>query len=240
MKRVKMLALSLALIFTGAVASQAQSVDEIVNRHLAAMGGADKLNSIKSLYIEGNMEIQGMEIPIKQWIIQNKALRLEMDVMGTSNIQVVKPTTGWMQMPVSNVPDPTDMEPEQVKTAAKQLDISGDLTNYAAKGSKVELKGKETLDGVDTYHLVMTDKDGKKQDLFLDAKTYYIVKKVMTAEQQGQEMTIETLISDYRKGDDGFISAHAIEQPLTGMKMTFSKVNYNVDVDNKLFDKPTN
>jgi len=33
--------------------SQAQSVDEIVNKYIDAMGGKEKLNSIKSLYMEG-------------------------------------------------------------------------------------------------------------------------------------------------------------------------------------------
>ena len=40
---------------------QAQSVDDIINKYVEARGGKEKLNAIKSLYMEGSREMMGNE-----------------------------------------------------------------------------------------------------------------------------------------------------------------------------------
>ena len=54
--------LILALIFS--VTVKAQSVDEIVAHHIDAMGGAKKLSSLKSVIMQGTIEVgPGMKAP---------------------------------------------------------------------------------------------------------------------------------------------------------------------------------
>ena len=53
----------------------AQTVDEVINKHIEAMGGAEKLKSLKSLYMEGVAVMQnGNEIISKIYKVQDKLL----------------------------------------------------------------------------------------------------------------------------------------------------------------------
>ncbi|MEO6328552.1 MAG: hypothetical protein ABIO55_06460, partial [Ginsengibacter sp.] len=54
---------------------QAQSVGEIINKHAEARGGKDKLNAIKSVYMEGIRQMMGNEITIKVTRVQGKLFR---------------------------------------------------------------------------------------------------------------------------------------------------------------------
>ena len=42
---------------------QAQTVDEIIARHIDAIGGKEKLGQVKSLYIENTMDVMGNQAP---------------------------------------------------------------------------------------------------------------------------------------------------------------------------------
>ena len=51
---------------------QSHSVDEIIRKYLDARGGKQKLNAIRSVYMEGSRIIMGTQIPVKVTIVQNK------------------------------------------------------------------------------------------------------------------------------------------------------------------------
>ena len=50
----------------GFMKTQAQTADEIVNKWVVAMGGKDKLSSIKTLYTEGELNIMSNTAPNAQ------------------------------------------------------------------------------------------------------------------------------------------------------------------------------
>ncbi|WP_020596095.1 LolA family protein [Spirosoma panaciterrae] len=235
MKTNKFLALGFALCLSGL--AQAQTVDELVDKHVAALGGMDKLNNVKTLYIERSMAINGMEIPSKSTIVVGKSMRTETSVMGNSMIQVVDGSTGWMVRPamMGGTGDPEDMPADQLKSSKGQLDPFGALVNYKAKENKIELVGKEKVDGKDAYHLKVTTKEGQTVDEFLDATTY-LVNKVKMA-MNGQ--TAEISFSDY-KDKDGIKFANTMEMASPQGALTFSteKITVNGPVDESIFKKP--
>lgn len=68
----------LLLCLVAAPAIHAQTVDEIVDKYVAALGGKDKLKSIRSVYQEGVAVMQnGTEIDSKLWKVQGKLFRNE-------------------------------------------------------------------------------------------------------------------------------------------------------------------
>ncbi|WP_080054370.1 LolA family protein [Spirosoma aerolatum] len=235
MKTNKFLVLGFALCLSGF--AQAQTVDELVDKHVAALGGLDKLSNVKTLYIERSMAINGMEIPSKSTIVVGKSMRTETSVMGNSMIQVVDGTTGWMVRPamMGGTGDPEEMPADQLKSSKGQLDPFGALVNYKTKGNQVELIGKEKVDGKDAYHLKVTTKEGQTVDEFLDANTY-LVNKVKMA-MNGQ--TAEIAFSDY-KDKDGIKFANTMEMasPQGALTFTTEKITVNGPVDENIFKKP--
>ncbi|RIV23756.1 outer membrane lipoprotein-sorting protein [Fibrisoma montanum] len=216
----------------------AQTVDEIVDKHVAALGGMDKLNGVKTLTIERSLAIQGgMEIPNKTVMVVGKSMRSESTVMGNSMIQVVDGSTGWMIRPamMGGTGDPEDLPADQLKQQAGQLDPFGGLVDYKNKGNKVELVGKEKVDGKDAYHLKVTTKENQVIDQFLDANTY-LLSKIKTS-MNGQPGEIS--FSDY-KDTDGikFAKTTDIVSPQGQVTLTTEKVTINGPVDESVFKKP--
>ncbi|CAN5378191.1 hypothetical protein BH09BAC4_BH09BAC4_34590 [soil metagenome] len=226
-----------AIAFVTSVSAYAQTVDEIVDKHVAAMGGLDKLKGVTSLVTERSLSVQGMEIPTKTTILVGKAMRTESSVMGNSMIQVVDGTTGWMIRPamMQGTGEPEEMPADQLKQQMGQLDPFGALVNYKDKGNKVELVGKEKVDKADAYHLKVTTKDGQVMDEYIDATTN-LVSKVKTT-MNGQEGEIS--FSDY-KAVDGipFANTLDISSPQGALTMVTTKITVNPKVDETIFKKP--
>jgi len=232
-------ALTLSLALTGAAfGTQAQTVDDVVNKYVQALGGADKMRSMQSSVAEGTMTLQGMDIPLKVSTIHKKGVRVEFDVMGTNNITVMTPTSGWMLMPINNQTEPVDADAASVKEAAIDMDLTGELLDYKAKGNQVKLAGKETQEGQELYKISLTRKDGSGSDYFLDANSYHVAKRVTKKSVQGQEVEVTELFSNYKKSAEGFVYAETTEQMPLGMKMNFSKMQINSGVDEKILEKP--
>jgi len=228
---------SLAILFLSAGA-YAQTVDEIVDKHVAALGGMDKIKSVNTLVTERSLAVQGMEIPTKTTVVIGKSLRNESTVMGNSMIQVVDDSKGWMirSTQMGGTGEPEDMPADQLKQQMGTLDPFGGLVNYKEKGNKVELVGKEKLDKNDVYHMKVTTKDGMSYDEYLDGNTFLVSKVKMV--MNGQEGEIE--FSDYKETDGiKFPSAMDVSNAQMGT-MTFitNKISVNTPVDSNIFKRP--
>ncbi len=219
------------------VSTFAQTVDEIVDKHVAALGGLDKLKSITSISTERSLAVQGMEIPSQTVLLVNKAVRSESTVMGNSMVQVFDGTSGWMIRPtmMGGTGEPEDMPADQLKQQKGQLDPFGPLVDYKQKGNKVELVGKEKVDKKDNYHLKVTTPTGDVLDEYIDANTYLLTKTKATA--NGQE--IEINFSEYKEVE-GVKFAYTMDMTTQMGNLTFitSKIKLNGPVDENIFKKP--
>ena len=236
MKINKLLAATLAVCIS--FGAYAQTVDEIIDKHVTALGGVDKLSSVKTVVTEQSLAVQGMDIPMVTTIVVGKSLRSEMSVMGNSVVTVIDGTSGWMIRPamMQGTGEPEELPAEQLKQQIGQLSPFGSLVNHKTNGGTVELIGKEQIDKKDVFHLKMTTKEGQVVEQYLDAATY-LMSRVKTS-ANGQEGEIN--FSDYKE-TDGVKFATSME--IVGGQMgsiTFitNKVTVNAPVDEAIFKKP--
>ncbi|MCF2499277.1 outer membrane lipoprotein-sorting protein [Dyadobacter chenhuakuii] len=216
----------------------AQTVDEIVDKHVAALGGMDKIKAVNTVITERSLAVQGMEIPTKTILVVGKSLRNESTIMGNSMVQVVDDSKGWMIRPaqMGGTGEPEDMPADQLKQQIASLDPFGGLVNYKEKGNKVELVGKEKLDKKDVYHLKVTSKEGTSMDEYLDAETFLVSK--VKVDMNGQSGEIE--LSDYKEVEGvKFPNTMDITNAQMGtMSFITNKVSVNTPVDSAVFKKP--
>ena len=119
------------------------------------------------------------------------------------------------------------------------MDIGSDLFNYKAKGSKIELAGRETVEGVNTYKLKLENKDGKITSYFIDPSTHYIIKQESTNNVNGENVTAVSTFSNYKKTDIGLVVPHTtITKQGFEMTITLNKVEFNKEIDPKIFEMP--
>lgn len=230
MKMFKIIAA--AAFAVSALSVSAQTADEIVAKHIAAMGGAEKLASLNTVKMEGSISAQGMDIPIVMTKTQSKGLRLDLEIMGTSNYQIITDKSGWMFMPIQQMDSPQELPAEQHAAAKSQLDIRGILFNYKDKGVSVEAAGTEKVNGKDAYKLKVI-KGNETSFCFIDMATGYILKTTSKREIEGQSMDLESTFSDYKKTAEGFIFPYSITS--TQGTITFDKITANIPVDEKIY-----
>src|SRR6059058_6077097 len=143
-------------VLTGVAAVRAQTADEIINKHLEAIGGKEKLKSITSVRMENTMQVMGNEAPSTTVILDGKGFRSESEFNGQKIIQVFTDKGGWMVNPMMGGTDPQSLSPEQLKGGQGQI-YAVPLLNYAAKGYKAEMTGQEKTGTVNAYKIKLTD-----------------------------------------------------------------------------------
>ena len=226
---------------TGA-AAWAQTADEIIEKHLQAMGGKEKLKAVQTERISGKMVLgQGMEAPFTMEMARPNKMRMEFTIQGMTGIQAFDGKTGWAVMPFMGKTEPEAMPAEDVKRMEEQADIDGLLLDYKEKGRQVEYVGKEDLEGTPVHKLKVTQKNGDVVFVYIDAEQFLQLKQSGKTKIRGQEVESETIFGDF-KPVEGLIVPHSIEQKAQGMPggmvMTISKVEINPSVADSRFTMP--
>jgi outer membrane lipoprotein-sorting protein len=224
------------------ITASAQSVDDIVNKSIDARGGLDKLKAITTISMTGTATIgPGIQAPVTVKQKRPSAVRMEFTIQGKALVQATDGKSPWMINPFEGSSDPQTMPADDAKDLDEQADIDGPLVDYKAKGNTVELVGKEDLEGSQVYKLKLTRKSGDVEYLYLDAGTYLEVKETNKRMQQGQEITIDTFMSNY-KPVAGVLFPYSIEAKQGGttqFQVTIDTVEVNKPVEDSIFKMPS-
>ena len=230
-----MLAL-LALVSVLTVKSQ--TLDEVIDKYLAAMGGKDKLLALNSIVMEGSMNFNGQSLPVKITQLNNKAMRVDITINGMANYTIQTKDSGWNYFPIQGQKKAEATPPAVVKEAVDALDIQSVLLNYKDKGHTVVLVGKDDVDGTECFKIKVTTKSGMEQTFFIDPANYYIIKQIVKTKANGQEQEQPQNLSDYKKLDNGYVFPFS----MTGFgpgELKITKIDVNPKIDESIF-KPSN
>jgi hypothetical protein len=214
----------------------AQTADEIVTKHIVAIGGADAWKKVNSMVTTGAIKMQGAEIGVSQTVLNGKGSRQDISAMGMNGYQIVTPVAGWNFMPFQGQKAPEPITADDLKEAQDELDVQGSLVDYKTKGHTVEYLGTDDVEGVDALKLKETLKSGKVVTIFLDPKTYYIIRVIAKQKANGKEVDVTTNLSNYQKLPEGIMVPWSIGLPFG--EMVISKVEINKPVDENIF-KPS-
>lgn len=227
-----------AIFLLAAVAVKAQTADEVIAKYAAGMGGLDAFNKVTSAKFTGTLTAQGMDFPMTIQIVNGKAMRADVDVMGQAVVNVYNNGTGWKINPFSGAETATTVEGAELQGLKAQASLANNLMDYKARGHKVELAGQESVEGVKTYKIKLTNKDDNKDYFFfISASDYMLIKTVSKRELQGEEAEVETYYSDIKEVNGLKFAMHADQkiQGQTFQDIKFDKVELNVPVDEKIF-----
>lgn len=233
MKKVKFLLLAIAGLATTSI--YAQTVDEVINKHIEAIGGKDKLSQLKSVYTENSMEVMGSSAPQKEYLVEGKAYKSEVEYNGSNIISCFTDKNGWTINPMMGGTDAQAMPEALYKAGKSQIYFGGGLVNYAVKGYKAELAGKEG----DAFKIKLSD-SGSETFYFIDSKTYLLTKSIVKSEMMGQAIDVTTTYSDYKKTDFGIMLPFSknIDMGMLQLSQKTDKAEINKAIDMKIFDMP--
>ncbi|HBY61072.1 MAG TPA: hypothetical protein DEH78_14715 [Solibacterales bacterium] len=226
---------------TVAAFGQEMTVDQIVAKHFEALGGAANLKAIQSVKMTGKAVMGGgqMEAPMTLMTKRPNLMRADLMVQGQNITQAFDGTTAWAVIPFQSM-EPQKSSAEDTESMAENADLDGPLMDYAAKGNKLELIGKEDVEGSPAYKLQLTRKNGKTESYYLDAASFLLIKTTARRRQMGQELDIEIFPGNYKKVGKVMMS-HSLEQKANGkpfMTMSFDTIELDVPMDAAQFKMP--
>jgi hypothetical protein len=236
-------ALLSAMLFWLMFAAKAQTADEIIGKHLEAIGGAS-WGTIKTMKMESKASMQaapGMEIPMTMTVVNNKSVRIDVWIMGMTQSTCVDGDKGWANNPFAGKMDAEPLPADQVTEMKDMTDLSGSLYNYKEKGYTVEYVGKEDLEGTEVHKIKIVKSPTKTEYALIDPDNWYQIKNITVATIDGREMTSETTYYNFNKVG-ALVFPYSIEQnnPMTGSSVTtVTALKLNEPVDEKIFEMPT-
>lgn len=222
--------------------AQAQTVDEVIDKTVQAMGGKEKIKAIQSAKTEIKMKTQMFEFPTVAYIKKDGSMRSETEIQGLKIIQAYNSadSSGWSVNPMQGDSKAHKMNDEQRKDMKDENRLESPLMEYKQKGHSAELLGKEDLEGDEVYKIMLIKKNGNITYFYIDAQNYLIWKEESKIKYQDREYTNETYFSNYVT-QDGITSARTIENYNDGkvtMQMNIEKMEYNQKFDDTLFKMP--
>ncbi len=221
----------------------AQTVDEIVQKHIDALGGRDKLKAVNSIKMTIKGRAQGFEFPVEMLSKKNGSMKTVTTIQNMKMIQAYDANgkTGWYINPMMGDKKPQKMNEDQVLQLQEQGGkMESDLLDYKEKGFTAEYLGKEDMDGEEVYLIRLTKKNGNITYYYIDVLSNLILKEKTKAKMKDKEFEAETYYSNYQTVD-GITAAASIENMSGGVlafQITVEKIEYNLQLDDKEFVMP--
>jgi outer membrane lipoprotein-sorting protein len=230
-----------AALIPAAAQERPLTADQIIQKHVEAIGGVEKLNAIHTLVVTGKASILGQtEAPLVIQVMRPNRMRLEITYQGKTVVQAFDGTTAWTINPLVD-PEPRESTDDDTRAAQESSDfIGGNLVDYKSKGNMIQLVDREEIAGLAVYKLKITKPSGSVEYDYLDAKSFLPVKTEGKRFQFGQQILYESRIADY-KPVEGVLMPFSVKQLVNGrlaMEITIEKMDANVAVDEAVFRMP--
>lgn len=234
----------LALASVGALGAPlaAQSADDIIARYVKTVGGADKIQSIRTLRRVGKFTgDDGFEAVVITESTRPNKVREEFSIQGMTGVNAYDGASGWKIDPFGGKKDPESLSDEEMRSIVEDSDFDEPLINYKQKGNKVELVGKDQVEGTDVYKLKVTLKSGDTRYYYMDTESYVPIKYETKRIIRGTPQESETTLGDYKQVGGWFLpfSMETRQKGSSGsQKITFDKIEFNVPIDSTRFVRP--
>jgi hypothetical protein len=210
-------------------------VDEIVDAHLTARGGKEKLLALRSIRQTGTVTASdGRTARVVREIQRPGRFRIELTYQGTRSVFANDGEKGWQVAPLQGQLEPLEVPPESDAAAGvDQRDIEGPLVGWREKGHVVELVGREALPSGEAFKLRVTLQGGAVRYDYVDVASHQVVRSDVTRLVRGHPTVLENTFSDFRPVG-GIVFPHQIETHVKDRPQVLRIVVEKVELDPEL------
>ena len=170
------------------------TVKGIFDKHIESIGGAEKLNSVKSITITAAVTIPGAPFKpsaiIKEKYPNKSSMEMSVPGMGTLMSQKFNGEDGYIEQMGQKIP----YEDDQKNAEKEKLGL---FEETYMDPSEMEIVSLSPVDGKDVYKIKVKDDSFR----FYDAETGLLVMTEETTSAMGNEIITVTKFSDYKEVD---------------------------------------
>jgi len=247
---MKTLKITIALIvFALTMPLQAQTADEILENYFENTGGLDAWKSIEGMKMTAKVNQGGMEIPLEIYNLKDGRQMTKITFQGNTIKQgVFDGETLWSHNFMTMKAEKSDAE----STSNFKLntnDFPDSFIDYKEKGYTVELLGKETIDGAETFKIKLVKEpltiDGNQEEdisyYFFDVDNFVpiaIHSEIKSGPAKGQ--ISEITMSDYQEVDGMYFAFSMTQGVKDGQSqpITIDAIELNPTIDDAEFAFP--
>lgn len=242
MKTIK--TLFIALIILAIAPLNAQTADEIINNYFENTGGKANWEKLEGMKMEAEADAQGMIIPVEIYQTKDGKQLVKINLQGQELTQVsFDGETLWTTNFMTMAAEKSDQE--NTDNMKKQMkDFPSPLLNYQEKGYTVELLENETIEGTETFKIMLTQEplmvDGVETAnityFYFESENYVPIvteTKIQQGPMKGQMN--KTTLSDYEEVNGLYFP---FSMNMGGQGITIKKITLNPEIDMALFAFP--
>lgn len=195
------------------------NASSVINAYFEAIGGKDKVISVKSKKEIATASMQGMTLEIESKKTNTQQSFLAVKMMGNvMQKQVVNKTEGYNEAQGQRMPmDATAL--------AKALPDTAVFAELVLDPAQVSLAGIVDVDGTKAYEIKVND----SKSFFYSVESGLKIKISETQEMQGNTITQETMIGNY-KTVDGILFPHTVTQSFGPQKIDFNTSSIELNI----------
>lgn len=236
---IRSLILLACLPLLPAAAQDAIAVDELIEKHIAAVGGREALGKLSSVVMTGTFEMPAMgasgSITIYQKAPNKRLAVISIDGFGEI-YQGFDGERGFSVSPMGSI----DMSGQMLEDAKRDAVFHPEL-RLKELYPKIEVKGKGKAGDRDAWIVVMTPEKGNPVTAYFDAETFLMLKNSAVRMTDQGEAEIESEFGDFREvAGTGVKAPHLIRQkiPVGEIILKITEIKPNVEIPDSKFAKP--
>ena len=235
-----------AALAANAGVADSLTVDQIIEKYVAARGGVEASRTTQTMAWTGHVESGpggANKTPFMMLFKRPNATRFEVIVQGQHTVRAFDGNTGWKLQPNSSgIPEIKHFSAEELSYAHDTGGLDGPLFDYKAKGVTVSLEGKDSVAGREAYRLRLTLPSGQTRTDWIDAQNFLELKYDREAHSvSGRPATASVYYGNYQTVR-GLVMPFSIETGGAGAygsdKMVIEKIAINPVLEDGQFSEP--
>ncbi|CAN5228650.1 hypothetical protein BH23BAC1_BH23BAC1_28830 [soil metagenome] len=209
------------------------TAETIIDNYLQALGGKEKIKSIKDVKISSKANAMGRELEITSAM---KSPDKSYQALTMGGMELQKAVTDGKNAAMFQQGQPMPMDDKAKNEMLLTAGLFPEL-KYQEMGVITMLKGIENINNKEAYAVEVSMPSGKNATHYFDKESGLKVMETQTVETGQGEMTISTEYSNYKEVD-GVKFPHTMMIPLGGpqkMKAEVISVEINKGLQDELF-----
>lgn len=182
------------------VFTRANEAQVLARIHVEAIGGEQRLNALKSLKVNGHVDIDDRRLHFTLWAARPNKLRME---TRSSDRVLIQATDGvnqpWEMDPEAENPRPSLLTGDEAREFSGNSEFDDPLVDFENRGYTLDYAGTTKWLGRKTHRIFVTRGFVDGFYLLLDAENYFITGKQWTRKTDyGREIQMEIIYSEFR------------------------------------------
>ena len=217
----------------------AQSTDDIIRKHIEAVGGEENWAKIETIVIKSQSENKGNFLYLTKSARRDSCIRSDIRMqnkMAGRNDKMyyilINRNEGWKYLPEDRSNAIYTLYPSEIEEYRDELDYEDPFIRYQDKGRDIQMTGLEYYHDIEYYKFMIKYKTGKKVNCYLNSTTL-MIDLIEATDTQTENLQ---RFLDYETLPEGIVMAKRIIG--TGGEKRIDSVIINHPLEESLF-KPS-